>query len=622
MNIKFRKNNSLKYFAIIGILVTLFSFYQIVQAETEIINNFNVKIVIQKDGTIFVTEKITYNFGSNQKHGIFRDIPLTSVNGPRLKIDVSKVTNELGEPYKYTISIKNDVLRIKIGDPDVFVSGAKTYVINYKVYNAIRKFEDHDELYWNVTGNQWPVAIQNANASIVLPDSSMPNVRMDCFTGVRGSTQKNCTFQQNDSNINYLTSQSLDINEGLTIVLGLPLGYIDNTYVSSQQTYSVFYSMLFSIFEIIKTLDLNINLGSLYSMLFFVIFVLIFFESSTQIIKIIKPKPVVPKGLKNRPIVVEYNPPDNLSPIEIGTLLNRRVDITDISSVIIDLAVRGYLKIRYIPQTINSLVDKKDFELIKLKDGADLIKPTDKKIFSILFRGRDSVRLSYLKKNKTILKSDINKIKEDMEQYLYKKGYFDQTTKNKLKKLKTYLFSTIFVLCIGFLILTILQSKFKPIFMSIITVLSIVSPIIIVVLVIVSSNPKLTKKGISTLEKILGFKEFLELTEKDRLRLLNAPELQPEMFEKFLPYAMVLGVEDKWAKKFEEIYDTTPDWYEGSIEIKFNSSILTRELKQFNNYSNRSLGATYPRLSNRFSSGFSGGGSSGGGSGGGGGGSW
>src|SRR3989344_6633274 len=198
---KIKRSNAIGSFVIVGVLLTLFGFHQIVRAETEIINNFNADIAIQKDGSVFVSENIIYNFGSNQKHGIFRDIPLTAVNGPQLNIKVSGVSNEVKQPYQYTTSITNNVLRIKIGDPNVLITGIKTYIISYQVYNAIRTFNDHDELYWNVTGNQWPVAIQNANASVILPDSPMPDVRMDCFTGPQGSTQKNCIFNQGGSTV-------------------------------------------------------------------------------------------------------------------------------------------------------------------------------------------------------------------------------------------------------------------------------------------------------------------------------------------------------------------------------------------------------------------------------------
>ena len=608
---KIKRSNAIRSFVIVGVLLTLFGFQQVVRAETEVINNFNANITIQKDGSIFVTENIIYNFGSNQKHGIFRDIPLTAVNGPQLNINVSGVSdnirNEFGQPYQYTTLIANNVLRIKIGDPNAFVTGIKNYIISYQVDNAIRTFNDHDELYWNVTGNQWPVAIQSANASVILPDSSISNARMDCFTGPQGDTQKNCTFNQVDSSVvRYSTTQSLNVNEGLTLVLGIPLGYIQNTYVPPQQTYSSSNT---------STSSNNFILGIFLGLFIIFIFVLVISLFARRAAKI-KPKPVIPRELRGRPVVPEYNPPDNLSPIEIGTLLDGRVDVTDISSVIMDLAIRGYLKIRYTTQEIRFWPDKKDFELIKLKDGADLVHPADKIIFKLLFKSRGSVKLSDLKEQKTDFQAQIKKIQEDTEQYLRDKGYFDRTAKDKSKKLKTYLWIATAILFIGTFLLTISPSWFGLIFIA--SFAGFVGAVIVIPIMIMRLANKLTPQGIAALGKILGFKEFLQLTDKDKLRLLNAPELRPETFEKFLPYAMVLGVEDKWAQKFEGIYNTIPDWYEDPTEAGFNSYVFARNLALFNSSFNQVFNITSPNSS----SGFGGGGFSGGGSGGGGGGSW
>ena len=598
---------------IIYILLLFFGFYQVARAETEIIKNFDVNINIQKDGTLLVTEKIVYDFGTNQRHGIFRNIPLTSVNGPKLKIEVLGVKDESGKPYKYTISITNNILKIKIGDPNIFITGSKTYIITYQVYNAIRTFEDHDELYWNVTGNEWPVAIQNANASITLPDSSIYNLKMDCFTGPYGSLQKNCIFNHSGTSVNYSTTQPLNANEGLTIVLGLPLGYINKIYLPPSQksfftlalNFDSIFSFLLSFFELI-----------IFPFLAFFIVIMIFLKRLTWKTK---PKPVIPKELKGEPITVEYNPPDNLSPIDIGTILDRRIDLTDISSVIIDLAVRGYIKIRYIVKNIPFWPDKKDFEFIKLKDGTDLVHPADKIIFELLFNYRDNVKLSDLKEQRTSLQWYIERIKENTEQYLYYKGYFDQGAKYKLERLKNYFSIALIILFAGLFISPILPGRFKVTLNNLFSFLFVGIVIAIFVVTVKQSN-KLTPQGISALRKILGFREFLQLTEKDKLQLIDAPELQPEIFEKFLPYAMVLGVEDKWAKKFEGIYNTIPSWYEDPTVTSFNSYLLTRDILSFNDSFNKVF--NIPSTSSNFSSGFDSGGFSGGGSGGGGGGSW
>ena len=413
---KCKKNNIIRYLLVLGLMTGMFCFGLNARAAAEKIESFDANIAVQNDGSLSVTEKILYNFGSNQRHGIYRDIPLTSANGPKLVIDVSGVSNESGEEYNYTTSTSGGILHIKIGDPQLLISGTKNYIINYTVYNSIRTFKDHDELYWNVTGDQWPVAIGVASAIVTLPDSSMTNLQMSCFTGPLKSTQKDCTYSQSDtSHVNYLTTKLLGANDGLTIVLGMPVGYIQNEYVQPPEDNSYASS---------ESTDGGIASFEMFNVVWFFIFFvfvamsIIIAKSSMSFGQRYKPTPVIPKELKNQPIVVEYDAPDNLSPIEIGTILDRRVDLTDISSVIVDLAIRGYLKIKYSVSPTKIDDNKNEFEFIKLKAGSDLTQPADQIIFNLLFKDRDSVSLKDLETKKLTFQSNIKKIINDTEQQL------------------------------------------------------------------------------------------------------------------------------------------------------------------------------------------------------------
>ncbi len=214
----------IRYFFTFIFLQLAIGCFNIASAET--IQDFNAKMTIQKDGSVFVSEKIMYDFGQETKHGVFREIPLTSSNGPQLNIAVVTVEDANNHAYHYSTSAAENVLQIKIGDPNIILSGLRTFVITYKVDHAIRNFQDHDELYWNVTGNQWPVAIQHAQAEVMLPDYTMSPISMACFTGAQGSQAKNCTFNRGDASIHYSTTQALNVDEGLTVVFGMPLGYV------------------------------------------------------------------------------------------------------------------------------------------------------------------------------------------------------------------------------------------------------------------------------------------------------------------------------------------------------------------------------------------------------------
>lgn len=128
--------------------------------------------------------------------------------------------------------------------------------------------------------------------------------------------------------------------------------------------------------------------------------------------------------------------------------------------------------------------------------------------------------------------------------------------------------------------------------------------------------PARTKKGAEAREYLAGLKLYLTVAEKDRLEFHNAPEKNPQVFEKLLPYAIVLGVEKQWAKQFEHLMMPMPRWYSDPSATNFNSIIF---ISQLNAFSNNVSGVVMPRGN---SSGLGGGGFSGGGGGGGGGGSW
>lgn len=603
-----------RYLFIVGILfATVLGFSDRTYASAEAINNFDARIEIKKDASVFVSEKITYDFGTNGRHGIFRDIPLATENGPQLDVNVASVSDELGHAYLYNVSILNNAVHIKIGNPNLTVSGRRTYVIKYLVYNAIRTFSDHDEFYWNVTGDRWLVPIDKASASVTLFDSSLMDPKMACFTGPVKSVLSKCTFGKGDGSFDYSTIGDLKSEEGFTIVFGIPSGYVKNAYTAPARP-SSYGGSANNVYNVSNNGMFYLTLPFVIISIFVVVIVLIVLSllGATRI----KPKPVIPKELRGLPIVVEYNPPDNLPPIEVGALLDRKVDVTDISSVIMDLAVRGYLKIKHI--SISSFLSKQnDFELIRLKDGADLNHPADKIIFDLLFGHDDHVKLGELQSSGTVFQKHIEKITDKTEERMRDEGYFDQSVKTKTKKPKNYLG----ILGISGLIIgaAIMGAIFGRAGLSVYFLLVIG---IIFISELMKLGNKLTPKGVAAFTKVLGFREFLQLTEKDKLELLNAPELQPETFEKFLPYAMALGVEDKWAKKFEGIYNTMPNWYEDPAMSTFNSFTLINNLTYFDIAFNNVFNITSPRSTSGFSSGFGGGDFSGGGSGGGGGGSW
>ena len=541
-----------------------------VELTQEYIQDFQSVLTINGDNTIDVQEKIIYDFGNQQRHGIYREIPYKyQAKGGNFTVDlkVQSVINENQNPYSYQVTRGSGLVKIKIGDPDQLVSGVQTYFINYRVGRVINFFSTHDELYWNVTGNGWPVPIDRAGVIIKLPSGlKAEDLQAQCFTGLLGSKEENCQVTNvSNSQVGYSMFNILGPGQGLTVVLGWPKGILTPPSVITQ----------------IKWILRDNPLMLLPLLSFMVMFLLWYFHGRDL-------------G-KRQSIIPIYQAPDSLLPAEVGSLIDERVNLVDISSTIIDLAVRGYIKIKE--------AGRGDWELVKLKDFADL-NAWEKEFIEEVFKGQGVIKISGLASR---FYRHLPNLKKGLYQNLVRKNFFP-VSPSKVRAL--YFFIGFALVFSGLLVV--------PFFLGGLNILYLlISGIIIIALGQIM--PYKTKTGSKVLEKIKGYKMYLAVAEKERIKFHNAPAKKPEIFEKHLPYAMVLGVEKQWARQFQDIYLKRPDWYEGNFTV-FNSLIFVDSLSSLN-YSAKSLLAAKPAGAASGSSGFSGGGFSGGGFGGGGG-SW
>ena len=563
----------------------------------EVINSFHVRININQNASLNVTETIVYDFGAEQRHGIFREIPYKyRTDADRRTIELSNIRVTNGQGHRLTTSISNsgDNKVIRIGDADIFVSGVQTYIINYKIEGAINYFDDHDELYWNVTGDDWQVGISNTVAEVILPGTvSGEDIDFTCFAGVFGSNLS-CDTSSHSGNTSTFSQNELLPGQGLTVVFGFP----KNT-VHEPSAWDKF----------VKTLKDNI-------ILFLPLLVLIIMWR----LWLTKGRDPAGRGT----IVAQYEPPDNLTPAEVGTIVDEKVHPKDTSSMIIDLAVRGYLKIRRIEKS--GIFGSTDYELTKLKAGDDLKNNFEKEFFEKLFTTKKhksglSKVVEVISGKAEAVPDDVVKISElknsfyktlqEVNKQIYKstvtKGYFEKNP-NTVR--------TVFAV-IGIIVM-FLSFPLAGIFGFLAVIALVLSGLIILLFGL--KMPKKTVRGAEVYEQILGLKEYLSVAEKDRIEFHNAPEKSPERFEKLLPYAMVLGVEKAWATQFKDIYTQQPSWYQGGQGDVFSAIILTSALSDFNSQT-QSVLASSPSSAAGGGSGFSGGGV-GGGFGGGGGGSW
>jgi len=562
------------------LLVSLASF-----PNGERIKSFESEYVIKKNGDVDVREKIIYDFADFERHGIFRFIPIKykTVSGNyNLKVSNVSVTDENSLLIRFTQDLSNN-LKLTIGDPEKLVSGEKVYVINYTVKRAIKYFNDHDEFWWNATGDQWTVPIEKTHAKVIFEDSvnlgeAIPD--LFCYQGYYGSKNE-CRSEWHGKQADFGNDEqvTLEPGQGMTIVVGWPPGIVKKP--------SFLEKTLFFIFD-------NWYVG--LPIVTFLVIMWLWYRRGRD-----------PKG--RGVIVAEYEPPDQLDPAEIGAILDARVDSKDISAVIINLAIRGYLKIRRKEMKGFFGIKNVDYEFEKISDSQPQ-KEHEKKIFEAIFSNqKKEIALSELKKSFT---ESVSEITDKVYEAVVSGGYYVRNPDSS----RGNWFVLGVVTAIGLPILLSISNPGFPAVMA-----GFISGLIIIIFSFFM--PQTTRKGALTKEKILGFKEFLSVTETDRIKFHNAPDKNPEMFEKFLPYAMVLGVEKEWAEQFKDIYERQPSWYEDTsgATTNFNSVVLTRAVADFNASALNSI-ISSPKSAAGGGSGVGGGGFSGGGFGGGGGGSW
>ncbi len=539
----------------------------------EEVTQFTVDMHINTDATIDVVEEIHYDFGSENRHGIYRDIPVkykTAKNNNRsIQIRNIAVVDMDDNPYTYEVLTEGKNKRIKIGDAHRYVTGEKVYVLSYTVFGAMNYFDTHDELYWNAIGDRWNVPIANATIHVDAPHIS----RSACYCGSYGATDA-CDAVTPDGDTRVTISHTdISLGNNVTIVIGMPAGTVYKP----------------TTFEKIMAFVKD-NWLAFFPFVTVIIMIFVWFLYGKD-----------PEG--HGTIVPQYAPPDDVSPAEVGMIARDWLKKEHVSALIIDLAVRGYLKITRIEK--KSMLSSVDYMFTKTEKNPSDIPLSDEKIlYDKLFTKytvSDTVHMSRLKDT---FHTDLDAIMKSIRERVTHMGVYTQNPKSVRAAFFAVGASIIFITMIF---------PFSGMFM----LAAVISGIIIIVFGLIM--PKRTKKGSVMREKILGLKLYLETAEKDRIDFHNAPEKNPQKFEELLPYAIALGVEDQWAKQFEGIYEGNPTWYDGG-GTTFTPTVLAHDMYNISHATAQTMAST-PSKAGSGGSGFSGGGG-GGGFGGGGGGSW
>ncbi len=545
--------------------------------QGEKILNFYSDINLKADATVEVVETIrVIALGQEIKRGIYRDFPTKYQdrygNSHNVGFEILSVTRD-GVTEDYHTENMDNGIRVYFGNADVYLTlGVYTYQFTYKTDRQVGYFEGHDEFYWNVTGNGWVFPIDNASARVTLPQIvNKELLTASGYTGPEGSKAADLVTLPEESSATFMTTKPLNAHEGLTIVLEFPKGIIHEP--TNWENFKYFLRDNYVV-------GIDIILLILVFMYFYNIW------------------NKVGRDPRSRSIIPQYESPRGLSPGSVRYVSKMGFDKKSLVAIIINLAVKGCIKIDE---------EKSKYKLTLFNKENVKLSVEEEILMKHFFEGGDTFEIkqtNYEKMMKCERDISIGLNKEHGDTFFENNGWY-------IAKGAGFAFIAIFII--------IILRSFQSGIVTLITVLCLIAITSIFFRII----PRRTVLGRQVQDEIEGFKMFLAVTEKDRMNFHNPPERTPELFEKFLPFALALGVENKWAEQFEDVFNKlgpdgySPTWYHGN-------ALSVGTLSGFTNKMSSGMSSTISSSSTPpgSSSGSGGGGSSGGGGGGGGGGGW
>jgi len=554
------------------------------------IPSIQVLMQVQPDSSIIVTETITADFTGDPHHGIYREIPLSVRdhwgNNWRLRFDLMDVTDANGAKLQVKATMKpGGRVHVRIGSPYTMVDNLRVYVIRYKLLRAVHYFELHDEIYWNAIGHEWEVPIEDASCTVILPsDVPAGRIRTASYTGMYGSTLSEAQSEvRGRRQASFWMNRPVSPGEAMTIVVGWPKGIVKQPSFAQAAGWFVGDNGYFF-------------LPPIFLLFLFGLWARAGRDPET-----------------GRSEMVSFDPPDDLRPAELGALIDEKVDMRDISATIIDLAVRGYLKITAEVEK-GFLTSKTDYllELQKPYEAtiSDMnLSPFERKLIEGMFSGDQSCRVSSLK-NKFY--THLPTLRDYLYDGMVKRGYFAYRP-DKVRL--SYRILGLAMAGLGIVLAFVVAGgSVSPTFAVPIGWHVAFALCGLMLAVAAGTMPRKTAQGKNALLAARGFEEYLSRAERQEIEYQE----RQNYFERFLPYAMAFGIAEKWAQAFEGLQTKPPDWYSG--DGTFRPTLFAHDMDSASGSWASAMSST-PRSSGGGGSGFSGG-SSGGGGGGGGGGAW
>jgi uncharacterized membrane protein YgcG len=498
------------------------------------ITSFNSDITINEDGSLNIVENIATDFTNEAHRGLERSIPFSYTSNRSVELEFVSATDEKGESWDNEVFKENGYFVAQMRDTkNEEMTGNANFILSYQARNIFNFFDTHDELYWNINGTQWPVSTQSANAIVHLPKSFKESeLQFKCITGTYGEDETNCKFRiLDDQTVEFVSTTSFLPYRGHTFVLGLPKGTITPPTTAEQ------------IWMWLK----NNPTVFLPFISFIIMFSLWHYKGRDE------------KTLKTT-VIPHYKAPKNLSPTEVGTIIDEKLDPRDITATILDLAIRGYLKIHEVEKK-GLFRESTDFEI-------EMIKPFkggrafEKYIFNGLFANNEKGKRIPISKLKNEFYRRVPRIRKLIMKDLIKGKYFPH---NPATIRGIYMGVAVGIPTVAYNLLGYLQAMSMGFTGENVAVMTI-SYLLTTAIVGGFGNymPRKTKLGAETYYELKGLYEYINTAEKDRMKFQAKNNI---LFEKLLPYAMAFGLVEKWTKSFSGLIKTDPSWYQSSSHL-------------------------------------------------------
>lgn len=570
-----------KLLILIGLMFLLWPSFAHARDTSQItdwyIKDFQSEIVVNADSTATITEMITADCGNlPNKHGIFRVLPTQYMAGGKAiktPVELISITDFNGLPYHYETSRNQYALTWKIGDANRTVQGVNYYKIIYKYKNVIQTDNPNfDQFYWNLLGNFWEIDIDSFNVTVKFPGSFEAKT-LTIYSGTQG------TLTNQQAQLRIIDSKTVDIQSvgtfksryGISLKADFPKGIFAPYQFTFMEKYGTYLWLIFPLIMVVLAVVLFLKYGR-------------------------DPK-------INKTVVPEFAPPDNLDPMALGRIFNRnKSDSKLIAALLISLGIRGFIKFEDLGK--KWALSDNDFKLTLLKTDYSGLEDYERALLSSFFTEQGSQEV-ILSKIRNKLSSPLQKTNKLAEKRLITNGYYEKTG----QKLSAVIYILGVFVFVGLL--------YFPEFLVALNWMSVAwlfaFPISILYMILGAYMGKLTLKGAEVNHKTKGLKLYMDTAERYRQQF-NEKE---NIFERFLPYAIMFGITKEWAKKISQIYGDEylasyhPVWFAGTMATFNTNSFVS------------SMDSVASAVSSSASSGSGGGsGGAGGGGGGGGGGGW